>query len=299
MPIDFRCTRCQKLLRVADHTTGRQAVCPQCGEVLTVPAPSTPGAPAWSSVAPEGEPPPATRPSDFDTDNPFASPTYTGQAAASQPYAGARAGPPWERDGASASSFMETVKQAYGDASRLFREMRLDGGLGGPLGFAVIGGLIGAAFQIAYNILVELALGRAANMGQQLLGLTCGVIVFPLLLVLTILIFSVVNHLFLMMVGGANASLEATIRVNGYTSGATYLLYAIPLVGGLAAMVAYVVIAIIGLARAHETSLGRSAFAVLVPTALCVAACAGVMFWALFMIAQGPGGAGGPGFGPF
>ena len=37
MPIEFRCTQCNALLRTADHTAGLQAKCPQCGAVLDVP----------------------------------------------------------------------------------------------------------------------------------------------------------------------------------------------------------------------------------------------------------------------
>ncbi|MEN6450095.1 MAG: hypothetical protein ABFC96_06365 [Thermoguttaceae bacterium] len=37
MPIEFRCTRCGKLLRTGDGTAGRQAQCPVCGTIGTVP----------------------------------------------------------------------------------------------------------------------------------------------------------------------------------------------------------------------------------------------------------------------
>ncbi len=38
MPIDFNCTGCNNRLRVGDDTAGKQAKCPQCGAVLTIPA---------------------------------------------------------------------------------------------------------------------------------------------------------------------------------------------------------------------------------------------------------------------
>ncbi len=38
MPIDFTCTGCHKTLRVGDDTAGKQAKCPHCGAVLTIPA---------------------------------------------------------------------------------------------------------------------------------------------------------------------------------------------------------------------------------------------------------------------
>ena len=45
MPIEFRCSRCGKLLRTGDGTAGRQAQCPECGTIGTVPGPAEPQEP--------------------------------------------------------------------------------------------------------------------------------------------------------------------------------------------------------------------------------------------------------------
>jgi phage FluMu protein Com len=37
MPIEFRCTGCNKLLRTGDHTGGLPAKCPECGAVQEIP----------------------------------------------------------------------------------------------------------------------------------------------------------------------------------------------------------------------------------------------------------------------
>jgi phage FluMu protein Com len=42
MAIEFRCTKCNKLLRTADDTAGKHAKCPECGEILAIPSPGTP-----------------------------------------------------------------------------------------------------------------------------------------------------------------------------------------------------------------------------------------------------------------
>ena len=55
MSIEFRCTSCNKLLRVREEAAGRQAKCPECETVLQVPAASAP------STAP-AEPPPPVQP---------------------------------------------------------------------------------------------------------------------------------------------------------------------------------------------------------------------------------------------
>ena len=38
MPIEFRCDQCNKLLRTGDDTAGKQAKCPECDTVMTIPA---------------------------------------------------------------------------------------------------------------------------------------------------------------------------------------------------------------------------------------------------------------------
>jgi phage FluMu protein Com len=74
MPIEFRCTQCNRLLRTPDESAGRQAACPECGALLTVPSPAgaSPRAPGPAPAAPSEEP------------NPF---------AASVPLPGAAPGP--------------------------------------------------------------------------------------------------------------------------------------------------------------------------------------------------------------
>ncbi len=54
MPIEFRCMHCGTLLRTDDDTAGKQAKCPQCGAVMSVPAMG--GAPASPFAADPGNP---------------------------------------------------------------------------------------------------------------------------------------------------------------------------------------------------------------------------------------------------
>src|SRR5262249_42828119 len=42
MPIEFRCTGCQKLLRTQEGTEGKQAKCPVCGTLTVIPNPNLP-----------------------------------------------------------------------------------------------------------------------------------------------------------------------------------------------------------------------------------------------------------------
>ncbi len=88
MPIEFRCTKCSKLLRTPDETGGKQARCPQCGTILAIPvpaaAPATP-APSPPTPAPAGLSRAALAPASA---NPYQSSTVTSPSAGVTPAAG-------------------------------------------------------------------------------------------------------------------------------------------------------------------------------------------------------------------
>jgi phage FluMu protein Com len=52
MSIEFRCTQCTKLLRTGDETAGKQAKCPQCGAVMTIPAAGSAAPPPLAPLPP-------------------------------------------------------------------------------------------------------------------------------------------------------------------------------------------------------------------------------------------------------
>lgn len=72
MPIEFRCTNCQKLLRVPDETAGKQAKCPSCNMVLTIPSAEA------AAVGPPPPPPAAINPYQAPTQSTVGPPEFTG-----------------------------------------------------------------------------------------------------------------------------------------------------------------------------------------------------------------------------
>jgi phage FluMu protein Com len=58
MPIEFRCTNCEQLLRVPDDAAGKNARCPKCGALATIPSPGAAAGP----VAPPPPMPPSIPP---------------------------------------------------------------------------------------------------------------------------------------------------------------------------------------------------------------------------------------------
>ena len=54
MAIEFRCTQCGNLLRTGDETAGKQAKCPTCGALTTIPGPADMGESQVPPLAPLG-----------------------------------------------------------------------------------------------------------------------------------------------------------------------------------------------------------------------------------------------------
>jgi hypothetical protein len=141
MPIEFRCTNCNKLLRTGDDTAGRQAQCPECGTVSAIPG-----------AAPFNEPVAAPLPGG---DNPFGGGQRPGgQPDPNNPY----------QSPMSAGSF--AAQRVAGPAIALIVTAIL--GLVSHLGIAVLYGVVGFTEQGQMN--------RPGHHGQPDLMVVIGVI---------------------------------------------------------------------------------------------------------------------------
>jgi len=102
----------------------------------------------------------------------------------------------------------------------------------------------------------------------QGIGLTILAFFSPFLIIIGLFIASGILHVCLMMVKGARNGFEATFRTVAYGYSANIFLV-IPFCGGLLAFVWAIVLYIIGLKEAHETTGGKAAFAVFLPGIVC------------------------------
>jgi hypothetical protein len=133
MPIEFRCTHCNKLLRTGDDTAGRQAQCPECGTVSAIPGAAPFNEPVAAPL-PAGDNPfgggqrPGGQP---DPNNPYQSPMSFGHAMSGQ----------------AADPF--AAQRLAGPAIALIVTAIL--GLVSHLGIAVLYGIIGATEQAQMN----------------------------------------------------------------------------------------------------------------------------------------------------
>ena len=72
-----------------------------------------------------------------------------------------------------------------------------------------------------------------------------------------------------MLVGGAKKSYETTLRVVCFATGSTQPLLIVPFCGSFVAGIWGLIVECIGLARAHETDIGRAVLAILLPMMVC------------------------------
>lgn len=163
---------------------------------------------------------------------------------------------------------LQTLQQSLFATTKFFAKLPLRGGLLNPLLYALIVGTAGN--MAAY--LTGLATGGAIPfIGQD--GLSGSMMVFiglliPPMILFTVFLWALILQGTLFLVGGANEDFEATFRVVCYTSAAD-LINAIPVLGGLIALVWKTYMTIIGLREVHRTSTGRAAAAVILPLVLC------------------------------
>lgn len=296
MSIEFTCTQCDKKLRTADDTVGRQVRCPACGTVQQVTnAGSQDDAQGQSGFPPRTEPSfGAPFPAPISSaDNPYASPSASafGPMPGERSAAGPRSGPAWERDRNSLASFFITLRDVAITPRWFFSTMRREGGLAGPLRFAVVGGMIGCTFMAIYGLLYQAISGANAAVAPGAFGprrgldpvsmfggfCCCSGVVGPLATLAYVFLATGVFHATLALFGGARFGFESTLRVVAYSFGTMVLLGIVPICGPYLIALAQLVYLGIGLCFAHETEGWKATLAVLLPSVLCGVGCAAVI----------------------
>ena len=209
-------------------------------------------------------------------DTPFPPPIPAPPAAAPTPGA-----LPWEDPAVSRfEGFFRTIGLFVTRPDDAFSRMA-PAGLGRPFVYALIMAWIELAAGMAYwaaaqspfmfmgfpelrDKLAEAAIGTGVMVAIGI-GLF---VVMPVILVIGLAVHACILHLMLLIVGEGRRGLETTARVICY-SHTSNLANLVPLCGGLLALVWFVALQIIGIARAHECSYGKAALAVLLPVLLC------------------------------
>lgn len=197
---------------------------------------------------------------------------------------------PWEEreDLGFFKAIFETVKSVLFSPARFFSEMRTEGGISDPLLYAVIVGTvcgwIALLWQIPFQGLSFLVQDLKPGEALISLGTMIGVGIFmPLFIVIGLFIGAGILHLCLMLVGGNKKGFEATFRVVAYSASANVGAI-IPLCGGLIAGVWTIVVEIIGLREAHQTTTPKAILAVFLPIIAFCFCCGIIGFGFAFLI---------------
>lgn len=194
---------------------------------------------------------------------------------------------PWEsRTGGFFSDLLSTSKMVLFSPSLFFRSMPITGGYGRPLVFAMVTGTIGAIFAVFYQYLMVLlgmggmggmqGMNQLGPMGDSMsmfmgIGLVAVVILTPIMIMIGMFVFAAIAHFFLMIVRGSGGGYQATFRALSYSS-AAQLLNIIPILGQILGGIWGLIVAIIGLARAHDTGVFRIIFGLIILPFLLIVA---------------------------
>jgi hypothetical protein len=111
-------------------------------------------------------------------------------------------------------------------------------------------------------------------------GLAVRLIVAPFVIALGLFLGSALLHLCCMLVGAlkdSRSGFEGTLRAVCYSE-VSSIAGIVPFVGGLVAVIWWIVLAVQGIQRLHRTTSGKAVAAVLIPAVVC---CGGIILLAL------------------
>jgi hypothetical protein len=159
-------------------------------------------------------------------------------------------------------AFLTTLKDVLFSPAQFYRRMPTRGEFRSPLIFGLILGVLGGVLGLAWQQVFMLRVGQFREIAPtHLVGIT---IALPLIVLVSLYIWSAIVHLCLTMVGGNRRGFEATFRVIAY-SWSTQILALIPFVGSLIIPLYALVIEVIGLRESHGIGTGRAVLAVFLP----------------------------------
>jgi hypothetical protein len=191
--------------------------------------------------------------------------------------------PPWEereRYGL-LNALYQTGREVLLSPGHFFKRMPTRLGLVQPLLFGVAMTFVSAFFDFMWSLtggslqhLVDHV--DVSNFLRAPVVLGAIWVLSPLVAVVQIVVRAAIFHLGLMLVGGNRMGFEATFRVVAYGRAAS-IISILPFCGGLVGLIWEIAVTIIGLARIHGVEEWRPIVAVLLPVALMMLSCGGLI----------------------
>jgi hypothetical protein len=195
---------------------------------------------------------------------------------------------PWppEENGSIVEAFVRTWRESALHPTAFFRAMPRHRGIGEALLYYLPVGVIASGLNLFWRaVLGPIDLGgneawqRLMRDSERPLQ---DFLISPLYLLLALFVASALTHVCLKILAASHHSFRTTVRVFCF-SYSPALLAIVPRMGGLVATVWMVVLAVIGLREAQETTTGRAAAAVLLPVVLI----GGFVVFAVMLVAVG------------
>ena len=184
---------------------------------------------------------------------------------------------PWETpDLPVLVALVNTLRTILGQPGEFFRNMSRQGGLGAPLGFALILGTAGMLASLYWQLIQLLLIGNLGSWlpfgaknsltpgGGHVVGVA---LLVPLVVMITQFLVSLFLQWALLIVGGWNPSYEAVFRVIAY-SHAPLVATCLPVLGGVIAGLWSLVVEFIALVQVFRISRFRALIALLVASFL-------------------------------
>jgi hypothetical protein len=176
--------------------------------------------------------------------------------------------PPRENDSVFAA-LGATWKDSVFHPTSFFRRMPREFDLGWVLGYYLIIGVANAGFALFWHMVLGPSWWQRtlATRGGPPANPAIEFLLSPVMLLLGLLLAAGIVHLFLLLFRGNKHGFETTVRVFCFSSG-PQLFAVIPIIGALVGGVWTLVLTVIGLREAHDTSTGRVIAAIGVPILL-------------------------------
>jgi hypothetical protein len=195
-----------------------------------------------------------------------------GDGAGSEPEPAAAAFPwPPPESGSAVEHLMTTWRESVFRPGAFFAAMPRKPNLGGPLIYYLIFGMIGASIRLFWRMVFGPAvpedaspLSQALRAGEAAGSPLVDFLLTPVMLLVGFGIVVVIVHAMLWLTGGARHGMRTTGGVFAYTSG-PQVFAVVPFLGAAVAGVWMLVMFVVGLREAHETTTWRAAIAVLLP----------------------------------
>ena len=184
-----------------------------------------------------------------------------------------------ERAGPYPQRFVETLKLFIVNPKEAYGRMTISSEILLPLSFALILSVYRAVVDLFWNWIIPfwpwiLSDDGGSAVARMTRGVG-GLLLSPILSMIFLVVVAFVIHLFLMMIEAGERGFDATLRVACYAT-TSLLAVAVPVFGGLAAMVWWVVLMVLGIATVHRTSYEKATLGVVLPFVLCCASCCGL-----------------------